>query len=435
MQHIGHRQKFFLLLGMAGICVAASFYLANRPDAVSRFTLALANKRKVFQAEYNRPLALIQDLENQGHFLSLTNPSSATVLVKEPAVFYSIGKIEQEINPADHETYDVKIGRILKFVEDKRIHTFPLYESSELHNPVYFFNVYGCGFCDDAAQNMALLAQHMGYDTQTHWLGGHVVTSIRHDGDWRVYDPDALDGLGAVKVDNHAATMDEMFKLAQENRLARYNEEYRTTENNRVVPIMERWETPAPTLELYPHEKRLFFKSLHMLSNGGNYLAQFKTAEDYFLAYQDAIANFVRVIPLSSLEVIDNQIVLTDYFPFCGLFIMIPKACKNLPEYPAAKMDTDVQITEPNPAPLHVEIEETDFMYEGKTHRFMDLSFCLKNLEYRPSHTVRISKIRTLSTINDVKILSVHYYGKTNADFSEKALRELKQARLEVENR
>jgi hypothetical protein len=80
---------------------------------------------------------------------------------------------------------------IFQFVVENRQHDEPPVEDDEPHDPVKFFNVYGYGFCDDAATNFGKLAIAAGMPAKIWSLGGqHVIAEIFYDNSWHLFDPD-----------------------------------------------------------------------------------------------------------------------------------------------------------------------------------------------------------------------------------------------------
>ncbi len=80
---------------------------------------------------------------------------------------------------------------IWRFVVDNRYHDQPVHHHVETHDPVRLFNVYGYGFCDDAATNFMLLAEKARVTARVWTLGGHVVAEAFYDGAWHMFDADA----------------------------------------------------------------------------------------------------------------------------------------------------------------------------------------------------------------------------------------------------
>lgn len=79
---------------------------------------------------------------------------------------------------------------IWAFVVGHRYHSDPASGGIECHDPVKLLNVYGYGFCDDAANVYAAIARAAGFDARLWGLGGHVVPELYYDERWHMFDPD-----------------------------------------------------------------------------------------------------------------------------------------------------------------------------------------------------------------------------------------------------
>ena len=77
-----------------------------------------------------------------------------------------------------------------KLLVDRTYHYWPPRDDAEVHDPVKFINVYGYGFCDDAAQNFAALCEAAGLRARVWGLNGHVVAESYYDGAWHMFDVD-----------------------------------------------------------------------------------------------------------------------------------------------------------------------------------------------------------------------------------------------------
>lgn len=73
---------------------------------------------------------------------------------------------------------------------ESRTHGSPATAKAALHDPVLLMNVFGYGFCDDAAHVLAALAGAAGLQARVWSLNGHVVPEVRVDGHWSLLDPD-----------------------------------------------------------------------------------------------------------------------------------------------------------------------------------------------------------------------------------------------------
>lgn len=85
---------------------------------------------------------------------------------------------------------EAKSIAIWSFLVKWRYHYYPAREDAEIHDPVKFLNVYGYGFCDDAARNFAALCETAGLKARVWGLNGHVVAESFYDGAWHMFDPD-----------------------------------------------------------------------------------------------------------------------------------------------------------------------------------------------------------------------------------------------------
>lgn len=77
-----------------------------------------------------------------------------------------------------------------RWLVESRSHGSPATADLLLHDPVLLVNVYGYGFCDDAAHVLAALAGAAGLQARVWSLNGHVVPEVRMDGHWALLDPD-----------------------------------------------------------------------------------------------------------------------------------------------------------------------------------------------------------------------------------------------------
>jgi len=149
-------------------------------------------------------------------------------------------------------TDDEKAFALYNFVKRHRYHWFPPEETlvnagAEMHCPVRFLGVYGYGWCDDAAINLALLWRAAGLESRVWMLNGHVVPEVRYDASWHVMDPDAetfyvkpsSGELASVKQLEQAPVLvlrSRMGLAHYEARRRSMAEYYRTTDNY-AVPL------------------------------------------------------------------------------------------------------------------------------------------------------------------------------------------------------
>ncbi len=83
-----------------------------------------------------------------------------------------------------------KAMAIWEFLVANRYHDIPTLDQGEMHDPVRLLNVYGYGFCDDAANSFSMLARQAGLSARIWHLSGHVVAEALYDGDWHMFDAD-----------------------------------------------------------------------------------------------------------------------------------------------------------------------------------------------------------------------------------------------------
>jgi len=146
-----------------------------------------------------------------------------------------------------------KAVALWQFVVAARQHGRPAHPSAELHEPVKFLNVYGAGFCDDAAAVLAELARAAGLPARIWDLAGHVVPEIYFDGKWNLLDPDGEvcyyedDGVTFCDVESLQRDPDRIRRFPSP--LYQNAEEliriYGTGEDNRLSDFHERPRGPA----------------------------------------------------------------------------------------------------------------------------------------------------------------------------------------------
>jgi len=107
------------------------------------------------------------------------------------ADWFDVEAILAEVAEAAGGSSDQELAEALwAFLSDHHQHAHPGTFGGDPHDPVRFLNVYGYGFCDDAAYLYARLARWFGIPSRTWRLEGHIVPEVYFDGDWHVYDVD-----------------------------------------------------------------------------------------------------------------------------------------------------------------------------------------------------------------------------------------------------
>ena len=137
-----------------------------------------------------------------------------------------------------------KAVAIWRFIVDNRIHDTPAHPAIELHDPVRWLNIYGYGFCDDAATNFMRLVEKAGFKARIWGLSGHVVPEVWYDNGWHLLDPDGE--IYYLEDDNQTIasveTLEQRADLIRRQQGGFYRdidmmiEHYTTTDNNRLAP-------------------------------------------------------------------------------------------------------------------------------------------------------------------------------------------------------
>jgi len=111
---------------------------------------------------------------------------------------------------------------IWSFVKERRWHGEPISENShDLHDPVKLTNVFGYGYCDDAAAVMTNLSIEAGLKARVWGLNGHVVSEIFYDEKWHMFDADQ----NIVYRDSSHNVLDLEFLSLNPDFITQYSEE------------------------------------------------------------------------------------------------------------------------------------------------------------------------------------------------------------------
>ena len=146
-----------------------------------------------------QPTTFTVDLTSQTRVVnrSIRLTNTGTVDVRNPWVvangtrdWYDSTRIMKEA--VGTETVpDLKAFRLWQFMRASRYHWLPAEADMELHSPVKYLNVYGCGFCDDSANNLECLLRIAGFTDVRCWgIQGHVIPEVSYDGGYRMLDAD-----------------------------------------------------------------------------------------------------------------------------------------------------------------------------------------------------------------------------------------------------
>jgi len=143
--------------------------------------------------EYQIDMSRSSLVENRGIILEnvgdkdIINP---WVITNGEKNWYSVSDMLKEILQKERDSKR-RAFRIWIFLKENRYHWYPAEAGSELHSPVKFMNIYGCGFCDDSANNAEALFKTAGFEQARCWgLSGHVVPEVYYYYRWHVLDPD-----------------------------------------------------------------------------------------------------------------------------------------------------------------------------------------------------------------------------------------------------
>lgn len=411
-----HRIAILLTL----ICLAL-FGLWTEHKMLSAGRLLLVqSERNEYHAGYSDFSGLLTSYEMDDWHTAIRNPSLRLVRIDDPLLFLTEETIRQEIGATVDDSEEERAGKIFDFVEAYYSFSHPLYLSYVMHHPMFFFSVFGKGFCDDAAINMAYLGYMYGFEARTWWLDGHGVAELKYDGKWHVYDPDQL---GIVRYQGEVASLDTLVLLAKEGKLPRFNEIIASTENN--IPRTDVFWSPgpgSPYLELYGNEKRLFFDKLYMLSTDANFpVERFSTTQE-FLSHYAGIGNYIREIPLADLFQDEQTAVVEDYFPMVAAFVVIPGGDSDLREtcMPEARLDT-IRLKQ------EYWITAKPWHDESLRNTYLDLTVAFKAWELTPSYRLVMRNLgHLLHRHQDAKLLTVHFYSFDNARFDSDAMAQLK---------
>lgn len=221
------------------------------------------------------------------------------------------------------------------FVRTARQHYYPSLQGSEMEDPVKLANIYGYGYCDDAATALAWLATAAGYQARVWDLNGHVVSEIFYGGGWHMLDPDEevyfFDNRGMIAsvewLTAHPETIAQLQggKRATTARLAEF---YRTTGDNHLKKVDKEIKGPIHrmTFSLRPGEEIMvcaepegkFFSSqyywTHPPHGTGKWVLNLPLAEGVFQLGADKVENILAKKGMLALDKADQGGSLTYEF-------------------------------------------------------------------------------------------------------------------------
>lgn len=151
-------------------------------------------------------------------YVALVNVGDVPVSAPRLAVngqpdWHDLDSLLDEVRADATSERELALG-LWDFLVENRFHEDPAHNDDENHDPVRFFNIYGYGYCDDAAEVYANMAAALGLEARVWALNGHVVPEVRYDDDWHLLDPDGetyyldVDGADIASVAELEATPD-----------------------------------------------------------------------------------------------------------------------------------------------------------------------------------------------------------------------------------
>ncbi|RMG40013.1 MAG: hypothetical protein D6719_12200 [Candidatus Dadabacteria bacterium] len=345
--------------------------------------------------------------------------------IKSPEIFYDSSTLKKELLALKNLPEKERAYQLYSFIKKHHHHSTPLYDSFQFHHTARYLSTFGSGYCDDAATAIAYAARELGLKARTWWLTGHVVSEIFYNNSWHLFDADEL---GVLKDKGEIAGIDYWIKQAQENRLPRFNDVYSTLYNNRIETdaVLQPQQDWIVTVDLYPGERRFYFKKAYLLTTNGKFLEKRLNSKQKFFREYRAIGNYVRKIPLKALVNGKEPVQLTDVFPLSGVFLVTANQDK-LSTLPLIKLDSSL---------INGVIWQGPQIYfsKGLNAWIYDLSTGVKNLEHLPSFKAEIKNLRKIFKEQpDAYLLAVYFYSVSNARFSPTNLQQLKADGLSIE--
>ncbi len=155
-----------------------------------------------------------------------------------------------------------KVMSIYEFLVAHRYHFYPPTERYEEHDPILWLNVYGYGFCDDAALAAQYLCNAAGYKSRVWFLKGHMVPEVMYNNKWHHLDPDQEaiyrkpDGsiYSVEELIERPEVIDNFWIKKTGSTRDEIRKPYITEENNRAVEKILGHEGYSPCWKLRPGE-------------------------------------------------------------------------------------------------------------------------------------------------------------------------------------
>lgn len=87
------------------------------------------------------------------------------------------------------DTDSAKTLKIFEFCSEHFHFDLPFIQDTTLHSPIVFLNIYGYGYCDDAAAFFVNLCKQPGLDACVISFDGHVAAQVYFNNGWKFFDP------------------------------------------------------------------------------------------------------------------------------------------------------------------------------------------------------------------------------------------------------
>jgi len=201
----------FLIVGLLVSCCSLSTAKTadlQGAECVSSFTVTRSTTSSIDLRAYRGVRNKWVRLENVG----TTSVVAPWVVVNDRRDWFDSKRITADA-VGDEKDPEKRAFRIWRFVMEHSFHWYPPHDRLSLHDPVRFFNTYGYGFCDDAAQIVCALAQVAGFEKERiQFLTVHFVSEIFYNKDWHLFDSDMHAFFPPKKTNRGALGLAAMLK-------------------------------------------------------------------------------------------------------------------------------------------------------------------------------------------------------------------------------
>ena len=149
------------------------------------------------------------------HYLKIVNKQEKSVSFKMifngNRIYGTLNDIIKDIKKMpDEYSGEPIVRKVWRYTIDNSRHDKPLTDSAFYHIPQIFFNSTGFGFCDDRSMVNNFIWRKLGYESQVWGLGNHVVSEVKVDGKWEMYD--SMQEVYYMNNDGKVASVEEIIK-------------------------------------------------------------------------------------------------------------------------------------------------------------------------------------------------------------------------------